>query len=75
MMFSSGYAIYQAQRPLARAEQRAADARLGRYCAALAQWRQSLASAARGLHRQPGVSPASSRACVPDRELAVRTGR
>jgi hypothetical protein len=75
-MFSSGYVIYQAERPLARAEQRAADAQLGRCCAALAQWGRSLARPARALRRQRDVSPAGARARVPvDCELAVRTGR
>jgi hypothetical protein len=74
-MFYYGYVVYQAERPLARAEQREADAQLGRRFAALAQWRRSLASPARALRRQSGTSPAGPRACVPvDCGLTVRTG-
>jgi hypothetical protein len=69
-----GYTDYQAARPMARAEQRQADAQLGRLWAALAQWRQTLVSPARALRPQLGTSPTSPRTCGPvDCELAVRT--
>jgi hypothetical protein len=74
-MFYYGYTVYQAERALTRPEQREADAQLGRRCAALAQWRHSLANPARALRRESRTSPTSPRACVPvDRELAARTG-
>ena len=75
-MISFGYTVFQAERPLARAEQRAADAQLGRYCAALAQWRQSLARPARALRRESGAYLTSPRACVPvDCDLAITVRR
>jgi hypothetical protein len=58
-MVSFGYVVYQAERTLAPAEQREADAQLGRRCAALAQLRHTLAKPARALRRQSGTSPMS----------------
>jgi hypothetical protein len=70
-----GYTAYQAERPMTRAEQREADTQLGRLCAALAQWRQSLARPARARHPRFGTGATGLRACVPvECELAVRTG-
>ena len=64
-MFYYGYTVHQAERVLTSAERRAADAQLGRRCAALAQWRRSLASPVRALRRQPGAGPRSPRVCAP----------
>jgi hypothetical protein len=47
-MPSYGYMVYQAERAKSPAEQREADAQLGRLFAALAQWRHSLAKPAHG---------------------------
>jgi hypothetical protein len=62
-----GYTAYQAERPMARAEQRQADAQLGKLCAALAHWRQSLASPVRAIHWTGAVGAREDlrRACQP----------
>ena len=65
MMPTYGYVIYQAERTMTRAEQREADAQLGRLFAALPRWRRSLTRPARALRRQPGISRTSPRPCLP----------
>lgn len=49
-----GYLLYQAERAKAPAEQREADAQLGRFFAALPRLRRSPTRPERGLRRDPG---------------------
>jgi hypothetical protein len=63
-MFNYGYMLHEAERTRSPAEQRAADALLGRHSAALARLFRSLARPARALRRQPGASLPAPRACL-----------
>jgi hypothetical protein len=59
-----GYAIYQADRTPTTAEQREADAQLGRLSAALQKRLRSLGSPARVLLRRPRPTQTGRRTCV-----------
>lgn len=61
-MFNYGYLTYQAERAKPPAEQREADAQLGRLSAAFAQLLRPLTKSARTLHRHPGTG---LRPCIP----------
>lgn len=63
-MMPYGYAIYQADRTPTAAEQREADAQLGRLSAALQKRLRSLGSPVRVLLRRPRPSPTGRRTCV-----------
>jgi hypothetical protein len=63
-MMPYGYAIYQADRTPTAAEQREADAQLGRLSAALLRRLQSLGRPARALLRRARPSATGRRTCV-----------
>jgi hypothetical protein len=60
-----GYMLYQAERVKTGAEQREADAELGRRIAALGQLRRSLARRVRGLLRAPSTVQEREAGCPP----------
>jgi hypothetical protein len=63
-MMPYGYAIYQADRTATTAEQREADAQLGRLSAALQKRLRSLGSPARVLLRRTSPRQSGRRTCV-----------
>jgi hypothetical protein len=64
-MLDQGYLLYQAERVRTRAEQQAADARLGQRAAALAQVFRSIARPVRAVRRQPATGLPACRATLP----------
>ncbi len=63
-MSTNGYTIYYVERAKTRAEQRAADAQLGRRAAAVAQLCRSLARPVRALRHRSSPGPAARPACA-----------
>ena len=73
-MFNYGYTCYQAERARTLAEQREADAQLGRLFAALGQFLGSLARPVRALRRQSGTGPVGRPACTPAGSVSYLPG-